>query len=209
MMHAVPFVGEYLMTVLRGGEEVTGATIGRFFGLHVAILPALFTMLHGLHLLLVQRQGMSEPIEWHDKQPREKKFMKFFPNFLYRDILVWLVALNVLALLAVIFPDGIGVFHWPLGEKADPFAPPPAVIRPEWYFMFAFQTLKLIPARVLFIEGEQFGMLVMGIGGVVWALVPFFDKKAQLHRRSTGWMLFGALIVLFIIVMTILGYTIE
>jgi cytochrome b6 len=88
MMHAVPFVGEYLMTVLRGGEEVTGATIGRFFGLHVAILPAVFTMLLGLHLLLVQRQGMSEPIEWHDKQPQEKKFMKFFPNFLYRDILI-------------------------------------------------------------------------------------------------------------------------
>jgi cytochrome b6 len=209
MIHAIPFLGDYLMVVLRGGEEVTGATIGRFFGLHVAIMPALFTMMLTVHLLFVQRQGMSEPLSWQRKEPRAKRFMNFFPNFLYRDLLLWLVALNVLALLAVLFPDGVGVVHWPLGEKADPFKPPPEVIRPEWYFMFAFQTLKLIPGRVLFMDGELFGMAVLSVGGIIWALVPFLDRSAQHGRPSRLWTAYGVVVVMFIIVMTILGYVIE
>ena len=209
MMHAVPFLGNYLMIVLRGGEEVTGATIGRFFGLHVAILPALFTAVLGLHLILVQRQGMSEPIKWKSEPSVKKRYMKFFPNFMYRDILLWLVFLNLLALLAVIFPDGVGIIHWPLGNKADPFAPPPDVIRPEWYFMFAFQALKFLPAKVLFMEGEQFGLMIMLLGGLVWLMVPIFDKKSKRDERSPLWMFLGIFVVAFILVMTIIGYIIK
>ena len=209
MAGAVPIIGEKLMIIMRGGEEVTGATIGRFFGLHVAILPGLFTVFLSAHLLFVQRQGMSEPLEWSNRLTSEKKQMKFFPHFLLRDLLVWLIALNILAVLAVIFPDGIGVVHWPLGIKADPFAPPPAVIRPEWYFMFAFQALKLLPPHIWFIEGELFGITVFAIGGLVWALVPFLNRKSTAGQKSKLFKLFGILVVLFIIVMTILGYILE
>jgi len=59
----VPFVGRFLLRLLRGGDEVTGATLSRFYGLHVAVLPAITTALVALHLLLVQRQGMSVPID--------------------------------------------------------------------------------------------------------------------------------------------------
>jgi len=209
MAGAVPFVGETLLTVMRGGEQVTGATIGRFFGLHVAILPAVTVGLLSMHLIFVQRQGMSEPISWVEKKPEEKKYMKFFPNFLYRDILVWLIALNILALLAVIFPDGIGVVHWPLGEKADPFAAPPAVIRPEWYFMFAFQALKMLPAHVWFIEGELFGIIVFSIGGLIWLLVPYLDRKSQNEKKSKLMIGFGIFVVAFIVILTIIGYLVE
>ncbi|MEX2090461.1 MAG: cytochrome b N-terminal domain-containing protein, partial [Bacteroidota bacterium] len=58
----LPVVGEPLMVFLRGGEDVTGATLSRFFGFHVAVLPGIFTVVLGLHLLLVQRQGMSKPL---------------------------------------------------------------------------------------------------------------------------------------------------
>jgi cytochrome b6 len=209
MAGAVPVIGDWLLVVMRGGEEVTGATIGRFFGLHVAILPGIFTVMLAVHLIFVQRQGMSEPLHWKDRDGDQKTYQKFFPNFLYRDLLVWLIALNVLALLAVIFPDGIGVIHWPLGEKADPFAPPPPVIRPEWYFMFAFQALKMIPAHVMFIEGELFGIAVFTIGGLIWALVPFLDRKSLEGRKSKLFYWFGILVVLFIIVMTVIGYFME
>ena len=209
MAGAVPIIGDQLLIIMRGGEEVTGATIGRFFGLHVAILPGLFTVLLSAHLIFVQRQGMSEPIEWQNRAASEKKYQKFFPNFLYRDLLVWLIALNVLALLAVIFPDGVGAVHWPLGVKADPFAPPPLVIRPEWYFMFAFQALKMIPAHVLFIEGELVGIGLFTVGGIIWALVPFLDRKSKADNRSRLFYGFGILVVAFIIGMTILGYILE
>lgn len=208
MAGAIPIVGEELMVLMRGGEEVGSATIGRFFGLHVAILPAVYTVLLTMHLLFVQRQGMSEPETWETIPATEKKYMPFFPHFLYRDLLVWLIALNVLALLSVLFPDGIGVIHWPLGEKADPFAPPPAVIRPEWYFMFAFQALKMLPAHVLFLEGELAGILAFGIGGLVFALMPFIDRDeaASWRKRLAIW--FGWFVVAFILFMTVLGYVI-
>src|SRR6185503_12811028 len=59
---AVPVVGHFMVRFLRGGDDVTGATLTRFYGIHVAILPAIMTVLLGVHLLLIQRQGMSLPL---------------------------------------------------------------------------------------------------------------------------------------------------
>ena len=114
---AVPVVGDFIRMVLRGGEDVTGATLTRFYGIHVAVLPALTTACLALHLYLVQRHGMSVPLGI-DGSPSERR-MPFLPNFLLRDLIGWLVALAVLASLAAFFPTE-------LGEKADPFASAPA-----------------------------------------------------------------------------------
>src|SRR5512140_638575 len=149
----IPVIGKPIMVFLRGGEEVTGATLSRFFGIHVAVLPGIFTVLLGIHLLLVQRQGMSEPIGSDSGTGGEGGRMPFFPNFFLRDVLLWLIVLNVLAILAVFFP-------WELGRKADPFASAPAGIRPEWYFLFMFQTLKFFPAKIWFMDGEVLGVLL-------------------------------------------------
>ncbi|HKC71313.1 MAG TPA: cytochrome b N-terminal domain-containing protein, partial [Terriglobales bacterium] len=98
----VPFVGHRLMIFLRGGEEVTGATLSRFFGFHVAVLPGLTTLLVAIHLLLIQRFGISVPAriepEWKALPP-EKREMRFFPNFLLRELMAWYIALGVLGAL--------------------------------------------------------------------------------------------------------------
>ena len=67
----VPAIGKPLMIFLRGGEEVTGATLTRFFGFHVAVLPGLATVLILLHLLLVQRLGISIPPQLEMQVDRE------------------------------------------------------------------------------------------------------------------------------------------
>ena len=139
----VPLIGRPLMIFLRGGDEVTGATTDRFFGFHVAVLPGLATSLILVHLLLVQRLGISVHPNLEEEwimNPSAKREMKFFPNFLLRELMAWYVALGVLRALAAIFP-------WNLGVKADPFASAPAGIKPEWYFLFMFQTLKIIPPK--------------------------------------------------------------
>ena len=196
---AVPVVGKPIMEFLRGGEDVTGATLSRFFGFHVAVLPGLFTVLLGVHLLLVQRQGMSELLEYEGDEPKEKKTMPFFPNFALRDLLLWLIVLNLLAVLAVFFP-------WELGHKADPFASAPAGIKPEWYFLFMFQTLKYIPGKVFVIDGEILGILVFGLGGLLWLLVPFWDRKSSRGERNRFINYAGLFIVIYIIVLTIIGW---
>jgi cytochrome b6 len=192
----IPIVGESLMRFLRGGEDVTGATLTRFFGFHVAVLPAVTTLLIAIHLLMVQLHGMSVPPQLEGK---DLKRMKFFPNFFLRDLIGWILAIGVLAALAALFP-------WELGEKADPFAPAPAGIRPEWYFLFMFQTLKYVPAKIGGIDGEVVGILLFAIGAVVWLLIPFLDRSNGKRKRRFIFTLFGLLVILYIVVMTIVGY---
>jgi quinol-cytochrome oxidoreductase complex cytochrome b subunit len=196
---AVPIVGKPMMVFLRGGEDVTGATLSRFFGFHVAVLPGIFTVLLGIHLLLVQRQGMSEPLSHEDIPQSERKTMPFFPNFLLRDMLFWLIVLNVIAILAVFFP-------WELGKKADAFASAPAGIKPEWYFLFMFQTLKYIPGKLFFMDGEVLGILVFGAAGLLWLLVPFWDRKSSRGEVNRFINYMGIFVVLYILALTIVGW---
>ena len=193
----IPIVGKPLMTFLRGGEEVTGATLSRFFGFHVAVLPGLFTVFLGIHLLLVQRQGMSEPL--HIKEGSERKSMPFFPNFILRDLTLWLLVLNCLAILAVFFP-------WELGKKADPFASAPAGIKPEWYFLYMFQTLKYIPGKLWFLDGEVLGILLFAIAGLLWTVVPFWDHKSARGEQNRFVNYLGLFAVMYIILFTIIGW---
>jgi quinol-cytochrome oxidoreductase complex cytochrome b subunit len=68
--------------------------------------------------------------------------------------------------------------------KADPFASAPAGIKPEWYFLFMFETLKLLPAHVLGIEGELVGLVTFSLAGLAWFLIPVLDRGAAAGRRS-------------------------
>lgn len=201
IMGILPVIGKPMLILMRGGEDVSGATLSRFFGFHVALFPGIFTVILSIHLLMIQRQGISEPESWK-RLPVEKKFMPFFPNFAYRDLIVWLIVLNVLALLAVFFP-------WELGKKADPFGSAPAGIRPEWYFMFMFQTLKFIPAKILAIDGELLGISLFGVGGLLWFFVPVWDRETETGRRSRLVNYAGIFVVFFIVVMTIVGHLLS
>jgi cytochrome b6 len=193
----VPIIGKPLMIFLRGGEEVTGATLSRFFGFHVAVLPGLFTVFLSIHLLLVQRQGMSEPL--HIGKESERKTMPFFPNFILRDLTLWLLVLNLLAILAVFFP-------WELGKKTDAFASAPAGIKPEWYFLYMFQTLKYIPGKLWFLDGEVLGILLFGIAGLLWTMVPFWDRKSSRGEQNRFVNYLGLFAVIYIIIFTIIGW---
>ncbi len=197
----VPLVGPFLIRLLRGGDDVTGATLSRFYGLHVAILPMLTTALVAVHLLLVQRQGMSVPlhVEQELKAGRRLRQMPFFPDYVLRDVLAWYVALALLVALALFYP-------WQLGSKADPFAAVPAGIRPEWYFLAVFHTLKLLPAHVLGFEGDRLAVVAIGAIAVFLVVVPFLDRRASRGERSPVFTAVAAVGLVYLIVFTILGH---
>jgi cytochrome b6 len=198
----VPLIGESILKLLRGGEDVTGATLSRFFGFHVAIFPGIFIILLTLHLLMIQRQGIAEPEDYKKLPAGEKKTIPFFPNFAMRELLIWLIVINILAILAVFFP-------WELGTKADPFTSAPVGIKPEWYFLFMFQLFKFLPGQILFIPGEFAGILLFAIGGILWAIVPVWDKKTPEGKRNKILTYFGLFVIIFIIIFTILGFILD
>jgi cytochrome b6 len=194
---SVPLVGEWMLRFLRGGDRVSGGTLSRFYGWHVAILPAITVGVLALHLALVQLHGMSVPPAEERRGPGRS--MKFLPHFVLRDLFGWTLALGVLAALAALVP-------WELGEKADPFAPAFRDIRPEWYFLFMFQTLKFVPGgEIAGIEYEAIPILLFGLGGAVLLLVPFLDRGVVRRGRSPLFTAAGVAFLAYAVGMTAWG----
>ncbi len=189
---SVPVVGPVMRTVLRGGADVGEATLSRFFWLHTAVLPLGLLCLVGAHLAMVQLQGMSQPLSVSDGRS-----MPFFPNFLIRDLIAWSLMLGIVLSCSV---------YWQatLGTKADPFAPTPVGIQPEWYFLWMFQTLKLFPSHVAGIEGELAAIGLMSLGGFAVLVVPWLDHPARQGRSHWLVWIVGVIALLYMTGMT--GY---
>lgn len=194
----VPVVGDELLVLARGGENVTGDTLARFHALHIAIFPLLAIVLLGGHLYLVQKHGISIPdaaakrVGGKDRVPS----IPFVPHFLLRDAVGWYLALGLLALLSALFP-------WELGEKADPFGSAPEGIKPEWYFLFMFQALRKLPAHIFGLEGEMLGVMFFGFCGLIVLAVPFLDRGTRTRQVLNA---LAVVSVIFAVVMSIWGY---
>ena len=188
----VPVVGPILRTFLRGGSDVGDVTLTRFFWLHVAVLPIGFLGLMGLHLIFVQLQGMSQP----PGVPSDRS-LPFFPNFFLRDLVGWALTTGVVLCVSV---------YWPatLGEKANPFASTPVGIKPEWYFLWMFQTLKLFPGHLFGIEGELVAVGLTGLVGAAVLLMPWLDRPARREQSSRLVWWVGVLGLLYVVGIT--GY---
>jgi cytochrome b6 len=206
IVKSVPLLGNWLLQVLRGGQDVTINTLYRFFAAHVVILPLAFVGLIGLHLLLIQRQGMALPLG-AKVAPRG---MKFFPSFAMRDVLLWLACLMALAALAVFLPYGPGIpgMDWEMGEKADPFAPAYPGIKPEWYFLWEYQLLKEFPPHLFGLEGPQVCLFVIGLLFGLWAIIPWADRRAYRNKPSTAFSDLGWAALLFLTYLTLMGWDI-
>jgi len=166
---AIPIVGKWVTSLLRGGEDVTGDTISRFFIVHVCVLPLVIFLILGIHLFFVQRHGMSVPLK--DEARKEKlRSLPFWPNFMLRETGVWLVLFGSLLTVAVFLAPS-------LGPAANLMSPAPPGIKPEWYFLFMFQMLKLFPSHILGINGELVAVAVMAAGFLLVLILPFLDTR--------------------------------
>jgi len=198
---AIPWIGPAIATMLRGGPEVTEFTVQRFFALHVVVLPALFIPLLGFHLWLVQKHGNALPPSEEAKPESQRKSIPFMPSFLRKDLAMWIISLNVLALLASVFP-------WALGKQYDSLAPAPSGIHPEWYFMSPFEMLKLL-GMIKWLQGESgeiAGILLFTLGIMLWIMIPFYDKDKESGRRARVAHYFGLVAIFALLATTVIGY---
>ncbi len=176
----IPIVGAWITKFLRGGDDISGDTLSRFFSIHVSVLPLLVLALIGLHVYLIQKLGMSLPLGADEKEEAERA-LPFWPNFVYREAIVWSGLIGVLVTLAVFLPPS-------LGQAADLMAPAPEGITPEWYFLFLFQTLKIFPANMLFVTGEAVAVMLIFIGAALLFFLPLIDNRpAERKGRIITW----------------------
>jgi ubiquinol-cytochrome c reductase cytochrome b subunit len=148
MAGRVPWIGPDIVQVLLGGPSIGGATLSRFFAMHVFVLPALLMAVLVVHLYLVIRKGISEPPqpgklvdpktydEEYEQELRQGK--PFFPDAMARDaIFVGLVLTAVVVIACIVGPEGPSQPPDPTLIQVNP--------RPDWYFLPLFGLLSLSP----------------------------------------------------------------
>jgi cytochrome b6 len=172
---------------IQGEPSVGQATLSRFFALHVIVLPLCMAALLGLHLFSVQVHGMSQGV---DEPPR--RYEKFFPIFLIKDLSLWGIAFLALFIAALCIPFE-SFYAYPLFEPFNPKGSTPDGIKPEWYFYFLYYPLELLPFWVV--------LLVSTAAVVVLLLAPWIFKNTS--RRTLR--LLAAVASLYLFVMTVFG----
>jgi len=188
----VPIVGGLLVNILRGGSELGNLTLSRFFVIHTYILPWSLALLAGLHVFLLERAGAGGKRDPLQNTP--DKAEPLFPNQIYKDSIFILLVFLAIAALAVLAPAGLE----PQADPTDSSYTP----RPEWYFYFVFQLLRIFEGPF-----EVIGTVVLpAIAGLALILLPFLDRnpERQLSKRI-ALLSIGGMIVTGVIVLTIMG----
>ncbi|MBL1211811.1 MAG: cytochrome bc complex cytochrome b subunit [Ignavibacteriae bacterium] len=155
MIKEIPLIGLPMLELLRGGTEVTGNTLTRFFNLHIGFLPTILLVLLALHIIMVRVHGVSK-LEGRED---DEKTYPFYPEHFYHTLIIGLFILSVLSALTVILPPG-------LGEAANPSVTPNH-IKPEWYFYGIYSLLKFIPIKL--------GIYLITIFVLIGTFFPFID----------------------------------
>jgi ubiquinol-cytochrome c reductase cytochrome b subunit len=191
----VPFIGKWLAHLTLGGDTVGGATLTRFFAIHVFIMPALILAFVGLHLWLVLRHGVSEPpkpgklvdpktYRQEYQQLLEKTGRPFWPDAAWRDVIFCVGMIVVITVLA-----------WLSGAPQLGKPPDPSLIaaspRPDWYLLWYFAVLALLP------YGMEKYFMVFGplLAGLLLIALPFISNRGERSPRRRPWAVAAVLMI--------------
>jgi cytochrome b6 len=130
-----------------------------------------------------------------DIEKEKRRELPFWPNFIYREMIVWLALLGALVTLAVFLPPS-------LDKPADLMAPAPEGIKPEWYFLFLFQTLKIFPAKMLLVNGDTVAVLLIAAGAILLFFLPLFDTKPA-GRKGKIITLLAIIFIIYAVAMSV------
>ncbi|HKK02249.1 MAG TPA: cytochrome b N-terminal domain-containing protein [Desulfuromonadales bacterium] len=186
----VPVLGIYIKELMRGGGTMNQLTLSRMFIVHVALLPGLLAAVAAAHLISFRTTGNAGP--WNPK--KRELSSPFWPDQVYRDMVVICLMLLVLIGLSVFLPPH---FTGPADPFDTTYHP-----KPEWNFLFLYQMLKLFPGSL-----EVLGTAGIPLVGVLAMLsIPFIDRSAERDPlRRPRMMTFGVVVVAAVTTFTILG----
>ncbi len=183
----VPVFGDWLARFILGGNTIGGATLSRFFAIHVFLVPGCMFAFIGLHLMLVLRHGISEPPvpgkvvdrrtyrkEYHELL--QKSGRPFWPDGAWRDFIFGTGLLIAIALLALfVGPPALDKPPDPSVLDADP--------RPDWYLLWYFAVLALIPP-----QWESYVMILAPAAiGILLLLAPMLHNQGERAPSRRPW----------------------
>lgn len=193
MVASIPFVGDFLVRALRGGDSLGALTLSRFFAIHTLFLPAMIVCGIVLHLFILRRVGPAGP--WSVEQARQRS-ETFYPRQVYMDAMVMLGIFLTVALLA-------STVEFPLADRADPadhtFTPVP-----EWYFLFFYQFLKYMSGPLEPLATWVLpALFILGL-----LLLPFLDRNPE-RRPLARPVAVSAGAMFLAVVFTLLGISLK
>ncbi|GAW94538.1 MULTISPECIES: cytochrome b [Colwellia] len=187
----VPIIGDDLTLWIRGDYVISGATLNRFFALHVIAMPLVLVLLVFLHILALHEVGSNNPEGIDIKKPKgsvkpeelskftfHKQYsdkydivdaVPFHPYYTVKDIMYVVGFLFLFCWVMFFAPEGGGYFM-----EAPNFTPAnglktPEHIAPVWYFGPFYTILRVIPNAML-------GAIGMFSAIIVLFLLPWFDR---------------------------------
>jgi ubiquinol-cytochrome c reductase cytochrome b subunit len=195
----MPIIGNWMGHFIMAGDTVGGATLSRFFAAHVFFIPALIFLFVGFHLYLVLHNGISEPPE--AGRPVEPKTYRswyrallardgepFWPDAAWRDVVfAFLLVVAVVALAVIVGPPELGKPPDPTIVEASP--------RPEWYFLWYFAVLSLIP------KWSEDWVIILGPALFIATLIllPLVAGKGERSPIRRPWSFFIVAFIIFMI----------
>src|SRR5437660_7300372 len=164
----VPVIGPWAVNLMLGGPIIAGATLSRFFALHVFVIPGLLIAFVGVHLLMVLKLGINEwPMpgrivrratymqEYHELT--HKQGVPFVPGAVGKDIVFsGFILLSIVACALYFGPFGL------VGQ------PDPTIIqtapRPDFFFLWLYALLSFLPPSAetpILLIGPAIGIIVL------------------------------------------------
>ncbi|PCH62546.1 MAG: ubiquinol-cytochrome C reductase [SAR86 cluster bacterium] len=210
LVGAIPVIGDDLLIWVRGDYLISGATLNRFFALHVIALPIVLLALVVLHLLALHEVGSNNPDGVEIKKYKDENGVPldgvpFHPYYtIYHDFGAIIVFLFVFCFIVFFMPEMGGYFLEVANfQEADNLKTPDHV-PPVWYFTPFYSMLRAVTYPLLGIDAKFWGLIVMFGAIAILFVLPWLDKSPVKSMRYKGWYSRIALLM-FLVSFFILG----
>jgi quinol-cytochrome oxidoreductase complex cytochrome b subunit len=178
----LPIAGSFLVRILTGADFVWGATLSRFFAIHVIILPWFVFGLLGFHISMARRHGPAPPARGALK---DDPGVPFYPTHLMRNFVVGVLVTTAVITLAALYPR-------PVGDPANALQLPEEIVS-TWVVVDV--------TRALLHYLGTWGLGLVMLLGLSLALIPLFDRRGgrRLRERPLAVALTSAFFLVFLV----------
>ncbi len=207
---AIPVIGPDLVQWIRGDYLISGATLNRFFALHVVALPIIILGLVVLHLLALHEVGSNNPDGVEIKKIKDehgvpRDGIAFHPYYTVHDLQAIIVFLFVFAGIIFFAPEMGGYFLEHANFEMANGLKTPEHIAPVWYYTPFYAMLRATTLEWFGMSAKLWGFIVMAGAVAILFLLPWLDRSSVKSWRYKGWITKVA-IYIFAVVFVFLGY---